>query len=83
MVSSMPQVKDIETMHSHFLLSDLTQSSRSAVGRGSFKYSSAMTKHFAILVVSGTCDRGSDSFEDTQVRQHATEYGESSGGLLV
>lgn len=42
-----------------------------------------MTKHFAILVVSGTCDRGSDSFEDTQIRQHATKDGESSGGLLV
>lgn len=52
----------LEIMRPHLLLSDLTHFSKSAVGRGSFRYKSAITKHFAKLTVSlGRCARSEKS----------------------
>lgn len=65
----------------HFLLSDLTQISRSDVGRGSFKYRRAITKHFARASLV-QCLRVSDSLF-TQVREHAPKDGKSGGWLLI
>lgn len=69
-------------MRPHFLLSDFTQTSRSAVGRGSFKYRRAITKHFAIPTVSPVLAHKVVA-PDTQIRQHAPEDCESGRRLLV
>jgi hypothetical protein len=72
---------------SHFKLSDLTQISRSAAGSGSFRYKSAITKHFAIVAGERLTETeqisSTTTYLHTQVRQHAPENSKSGGWLLV
>lgn len=50
---------------------------------GSFKYSKAITKHFAVLAVSLAIKTEIWGAPNTQIRQHATKDGERSRWLLV